>query len=420
MTAKILPLHNPDRYMADLRQVLSQGRKRIGLLIGAGAPSSILVDDKNQIVQEGGRHLIRDVAGLTLAVVDKLPDREKQIIEILKKRLGDKPNIEDILTQIRRLAQAIGDEKVHDYDGDSYNKLATQICKIIGTEVSATLPDETNPYSNLVSWISGTQRDHSIEIFTPNYDRLLEEAFERKIAPYFDGFPGSYRPSFDPASVSSDQLPARWSLLWKLHGSLGWGMRGGKIVRTGKKESTEIIYPDHLKYDQVSQFPYSALFARLRQFLAKPDTLLICSGFSFQDSHICAVLDETLAANDHTAILAFQYKPLAEEEPAITLAERRPNMSVYTRDGATIGGVTGYWRLGRTLHDDWDQIRQTFWSLSSESEQGELLLGDFAKLAQFLALTSTSQVTPSDVDVNDQQPSSIVSGTTPGDVDARS
>lgn len=37
-------VHNPDRYMADLRQVLSQGRKRIGLLVGAGAPLSIKVD----------------------------------------------------------------------------------------------------------------------------------------------------------------------------------------------------------------------------------------------------------------------------------------------------------------------------------------------------------------------------------------
>ena len=27
--------HNPDRFMSDLRQILSQGRKRIGLLIGA-------------------------------------------------------------------------------------------------------------------------------------------------------------------------------------------------------------------------------------------------------------------------------------------------------------------------------------------------------------------------------------------------
>ncbi|MBW2663936.1 MAG: hypothetical protein JRD93_18645 [Deltaproteobacteria bacterium] len=41
-------VHNPDRYMGDLRQILAQGRKRIGLLIGAGAPASIQYDRKTQ------------------------------------------------------------------------------------------------------------------------------------------------------------------------------------------------------------------------------------------------------------------------------------------------------------------------------------------------------------------------------------
>lgn len=46
-------LHDPDRFMADLRQVLSQGRKRIGLLVGAGAPMSIKVDLHGNIAATG-------------------------------------------------------------------------------------------------------------------------------------------------------------------------------------------------------------------------------------------------------------------------------------------------------------------------------------------------------------------------------
>ena len=57
-------VHNLDRYMADL-QILSQGRKRIGMLVGADAPTTIRVDDDNQIVEDGGHPLILDVAGLT-------------------------------------------------------------------------------------------------------------------------------------------------------------------------------------------------------------------------------------------------------------------------------------------------------------------------------------------------------------------
>ena len=411
--------HNPDLYMADLRQVLSQGSKRIGLLIGAGAPTSIQVDGNNQIVEKGGSPLIHDVAGLTFSVINQLPANDKKIIDTLKKDLPNEPNIENILTQARKLAQAIGGEKVHGLDSQGYNALATQICKIIGKEVSGNLPSQANPYSKLISWISGMQRAHSVEIFTPNYDLLLEEAFERSGEPYFDGFAGSYRPPFDSVSVSSDRLPTRWSLLWKLHGSLGWGMIDDKIVRTGNRESTELIYPDHLKYDQVSQFPYSALFARLRQFLTIPDTLLICSGFSFQDSHICAVLDETLATNTHMAVLAFQHKALSMEEAATELARRRPNMSVYARDGATINGVTGQWRLGQSRNEDWKEIRRTFWSRSGESEAEEFHLGDFSKLAQFLALTHASQLAPSDADNNDKLPPLDVSKAAVGGIDAQ-
>ena len=58
-------IHNPDRYMADLRQILSQGRKRIGLLIGAGAPTAIRIDGDGRIVEDGGYPLVPDVTGLT-------------------------------------------------------------------------------------------------------------------------------------------------------------------------------------------------------------------------------------------------------------------------------------------------------------------------------------------------------------------
>ena len=72
-------LHNPDRYMADLRQILSQGRKRIGILIGAGAPTSIRVDEDNRIVEDEGRPLIPGGAGLTKAVVSALYEDDREI-----------------------------------------------------------------------------------------------------------------------------------------------------------------------------------------------------------------------------------------------------------------------------------------------------------------------------------------------------
>lgn len=386
-------LHNPDRYMVDLRQILSQGKKRVGLLIGAGAPTAIRVDENGHVKQDG-EPLIPDVARLTEAVINNLAMPDKNIITTLKTEHGNNPNIEAILTRIRRLAEAIGSAKVHDLNGLEYKALGERICEQIGIKVSPRLPPESNAYTELISWIGGTHREHPVEIFTPNYDLLLEEAFERARLPYFDGFTGAHLPFFDPASISDDKLPARWSRVWKLHGSLGWDVNGDSIVRPGGRNATKLIYPDHLKYDEITRQPYSALFERLREFLTTPDSLLICSGFSFFDSHICAVFDESLRANTHTAIFAFQYQTLDKEGHAIKLALNRPNLSVYARDGAIIFGVKGRWLPGQPPTDEWTGIRQTFWKAGTGEESNEFLLGDFAKLARFFALTQASRLLP--------------------------
>ena len=398
----IMSFHNPDQYMSDLRQILSQGRKRIGLLLGAGAPNSIWVDDDNNIVSENGHPLIPGIDRLTESVIEDLGTGDQGTIATLKKEYENLNNIEDILTQVRKLAQAIGRSTVHGLDAQGYEELGTRICDKIGNKVGAYLPDDDNPYSALVAWIAGTSREHSIEIFTPNYDLLIEESFERHKVAFFDGFVGSFRPFFDPVSVSSDSLPPRWALLWKLHGSLGWKVYGHSVVRTGLREATELIYPDHLKYDEISRQPYSALFERLREFLMMPDTLLICSGFSFRDFHIRAVIHEGLAANPHTAVFAFQYKTLDEETAATSLAKVRPNMSVYAKDGAIISGTQGKWMPGQPPNERWQEIRRTFWDGDSETDTGQFLLGDFARLADFLRLIQTQQVsfsTSNDVEV---------------------
>ncbi|MDH3348714.1 MAG: SIR2 family protein [Desulfobulbaceae bacterium] len=391
-------IHNPDRYMVDLRQILTQGRKRIGLLVGAGAPVSLKVNAEGKL-DEAGESLIPDVANLTDVVVGALESEDKTVIDALLPELGENPNIETILTRVRRLSQAIGSAEVHGKNGAGYDELAERICCKIGEVVASKLPEETNAYTELVSWIGGTHREHPIEIFTPNYDLLIEEAFERARLPYFDGFSGAHRPFFDAASISDDLLPARWSRLWKIHGSLGWQVEDDAIIRTGSREATQLIYPDHLKYDQIARQPYSALFGRLREFLTTPDSLLLCSGFSFFDAHITSVLDEALSANTHTAILAFQFEPLSRAQSAIKLAQRRPNLSVYARDGAVISGVQGKWQPGQPPTKEWENIRRTFWE-SEDGTSGNFLLGDFARLARFFAQAQAIELKNEKCEIN--------------------
>lgn len=382
--------HNPDRFMSDLRQILSQGRKRIGLLVGAGAPMAIKVDASNQLCSTG-RPLIQGMETLTETVVSSLEGRQADAIRAIQSDLGAGANIESILSQIRLLEKALGRTSVEGLDGNAYGELGNTICKKIGEVVGACLPCGRNAYTELIAWISGTLRTNAVEIFTTNYDLLFEEAFERARAPYFDGFTGGSAPFFEPVTVAGDDLPARWSRLWKLHGSIGWALEGGAVVRGRGREANHLIYPDFLKYDLTQKQPYAALFERLKRFLLTPDTLLLATGFSFRDAHICAVLDEALAMNANAAVFAFQYQPLNKEEPACRLAYDRPNLSVYAEDGAVINGVPGKWRPGE-LAKNWIDIRKSFWGKKRPNAENGFLLGDFGHFARFCALAQATEL----------------------------
>jgi hypothetical protein len=391
----IATIHNPDQYMGDLRQILAQGRKRLALLIGAGAPAAIHFDRNTGRLDATAPPLIPVTSGLTHQVTSALDSGFGEAIRGIVSSLGNKPNIEQILSRVRSLSEAIGTATVHGLDGKQHAALANAICDQIGAVVNVRLPDEATPYSELAGWVGGTARDHAFEIFTPNYDVLMEQAFERARIPYFDGFCGAVEPFFDPAAIANEDMPARWARLWKLHGSLGWDQNArGEIIRGPNPAATTLIYPTHLKYDQTQKLPYSALFERLRKFLQMPDSLLLTCGFSFSDAHLVAVMDDSLAANRAAAIMAFQHGTLEAEDGAVRLASRRANMSVYGRDAAVINCIPAVWRPGDLPHPAWAPIRSSYWSDESDPRKSYFRLGDFSSFARYIALTRADHAPP--------------------------
>jgi hypothetical protein len=387
-----ITVHNPDQYMYDFQHVLTHSRKKIGILLGAGAPVSINVG-----AEGSWKPLIPDIKGLTEIVKGSLLGTNILAFNAIATSLGN-DNIELILSRIRSLAEVIGEAEVHGLSSEGYTKLSTLICKKIKEVVNQSLPEGENPYSHLISWINGINRDYAVEIFTTNYDLLLEEAMEKARTPYFDGFSGSKSAFFDPSSISSNDMPSRWIRLWKLHGSINWSKNDkGEIVRGDGLDEGNMVYPSHIKYDQTQSAPFSSLFDRLKNFLLEPDSLLLTTGFSFADSHITAKLDECLSENKSSAIFAFQYNDLEKELFAKKAALRRPNISVYCRDGAVINGVEAKWKVGDEPSRNWSLIRQEYW------EDNQFNLGDFVKFAKFLASSgggkSSTNVSSIDMEV---------------------
>ncbi len=400
---KTEPTHNLDQHMRNLREIVAQGKKRIGILLGAGAPASIKVDNGD------GEHkpLIPMISDLTKDVKEALSEDEKKLIDSVINTIDKKEtNIEDILSKIRSLSSALEgfDKKMGDYSHENCNDTADAICAKIREIVKKDLPPDKTPYNSLANWIGGAHRKHAVEIFTTNYDLLMEQAFEMEKIPFFTGFTGFHQPFFDTASIhNNDDLPSRWARLWKLHGSLGWEKKNGRIIRGQSENAVELIYPDHLKYDATQKLPYVALLDRLKIFLREPDTLLLSCGFSYCDSHVSAVIDEALSGNQNASVFAFMYEEIKKEADARELALQRSNFSVYARDMAIVNTNEGEWRFGENKNKEWEKIRKSFSNGRVQGEKPILTLGDFGAFAKFLELSKTDQDDSEDTSASDAE-----------------
>jgi hypothetical protein len=283
-----------------LQQALAPNKMRIAFLLGAGCPLSVRVP-----VEAGTAPLIPDIAGLTTMVRStletnlKMKDPAAALLARLHVQGKANPTIEDILSHVIALRDVIGTNDLNGLTSTTLLALNDAIATRTLEVMNVRLPSPTSPYHKLAAWISGISRVHPVEIFTTNYDLLMEQALEECMVPYFDGFVGTDRPFFDVPSMEQDTLPARWARLWKVHGSVNWWTTRHESVRRGtdlKDGERVLIYASHLKYQQSRRMPYLAMMDRLRRFFAQGQSVLITCGYSFGDQHINDIILQGLSA----------------------------------------------------------------------------------------------------------------------------
>jgi hypothetical protein len=278
------------------------------------------------------------------------------------------------------------------------------LCESIRKIVTCSLPSQLTPYHALAAFI-GTHHTPFTEIFTTNYDVLIEQALEHHRVPFFDGFVGSSRPFFDRRAIEDGEIPLRWSRLWKLHGSLNW--RYNKATKAIFRSEGDIdsngdellIHPSHLKYDASRRMPYFVMIDRLRSFLRRADrpVALIISGYSFGDEHINEAIIESLKTNASAACFALQFGSLANYPVAVALARDNANLSVLASDKAIIRRREGQWKANPTM--DFAALKGVFEVIPTPNEVDEakqsvaeaeaprpcrMTIGDFKRLGDFL------------------------------------
>lgn len=406
-------VHDASQQARLLRTALQDDKQRIGFFLGAGCPLGIY-DEK----EENSLGLIPAVVPLTKKIEEGLEslDASKGGASALKRHwdciAGEckgggtaDPTVEDILTELRTLINRRGSGDVSGMKKADLGPLDQEVCGLIVAAMRQSLPTHRCSYHRFASWIGGVQRLSPVEVFTPNYDLLFEQAFEQHPLPHFDGFVGSREPFFDLASIEHDAIPARWTRLWKLHGSINWerldetlkGRTVARVVRVTREAdvSKVMIYPSHLKYDQNRRMPYLAMLDRLRAFFrsdpnrkdSSPPLLVVC-GYSFLDDHLNEVLLDGLRGNRKAQCFALMFGKLADVGPAVACAEKLHNLSLIARDGAVIGNREGLYRDGTTggdAHTPWlyeEEVTMTGGGTPQKVTCSHL--GDFHHLGLFL------------------------------------
>jgi hypothetical protein len=381
--------NSPERQATQLLQCLTQDKKPLGLLLGAGCPYSI----KGAM----DKPLIPDIRGLTEIVREMVCRKDYgepwgNICSQLQEDGKNEPNIEDILSRVRGLRDYAGAGDVRGLSKTILEKLEQRICDEIVKCVSKELPHRSTPYHHVTAWIGAIDRSEPVQIFTTNYDLLIEQALEELRIPFFDGFVGSRQPFFDPHAIEFDTLPPRWARLWKIHGSINWRSEivDGilRVWRTDIKEGgSVVIHPSHLKYEQSRKMPYIAMMDRLRRFLSTPSSALIIVGYSFRDQHLNDVIIQGLQGTPSAVAFALMCDPLSNCSTAISLAKERVNLCLIAKDGAVIRTKETLWGEAEELPDlnlPGGAVEWTKGPGQNDSWKANFNLGDFRSFGSFL------------------------------------
>lgn len=262
------------------------------------------------------------------------------------------PNIED---RIRTLANLISGLKIikdsSDYTElkdkiDSLevsfeniiSKFAQNIAKIESSILKAT-PEKREEAFNaltlfLMSFASRTGTRDRLNIFTTNYDRVIEAGADVAGLRLLDRFVGALSPIFrssrmdidmhyNPPGMRGEPRYLEGVVKYtKLHGSIDWVNYDNEIRRVGipfgsedlskylepfgLQHSNLMIYPNSSKDKETTEYPYAELFRDFAGALCRPNSTLVTYGYSFGDDHINRIIRDMLTIpSTHLVIISY-------------------------------------------------------------------------------------------------------------------
>lgn len=269
---------------------------------------------------------MRELAEILEKKITELNNKEisvflKEIASILKSEDPEGVTIEQVLEMVYHIYFLTGKRKdrisvklggVKKINENILTSSLKFIKKIVQTHCFHSIDyAKLETHTNFFKYLLDSGRLRKLEIFTTNWDILVEKVCDKLKIKCVDGFTGIFD-AFENFDIFEEQTPSSTLPtvhLYKLHGSLNWILpsENEKIVRltnlnhdNGSQEV--MIYPTPSKFKEILGYPYADLISRFSNSLLRKDhrPLLLAIGYSFVDSHIATKITSMLRDNEHS------------------------------------------------------------------------------------------------------------------------
>ena len=313
--------------------------EHLSLLLGAGLSSALHVIAKGEA--GAGMGLI------PFTVFEKQINKASE--ESAKKSGRGKPNIEDQIRVSNELINGLniyvsedvyGCKKIRKelakFEGELEKGLADFADRVLESErniIYSCHAEKAAEYlmSFLISFASRSATRERLNIFTTNYDRIIEYGSELAGIRLIDRFVGTVNPVFrssrmevdmhyNPPGIRGEPRYLEGVVHFaKLHGSLDWSIKDGVVRRYalpyGANDISQylkngcknlLIYPNASKDKETSEYPYVELFRDFAVSVCRANSTVVVYGYSFGDDHINRVIEDMLTIpSTHLVIISF-------------------------------------------------------------------------------------------------------------------
>lgn len=213
-----------------------------------------------------------------------------------------------------------------------------------------------------------------VNLFTTNYDILLESILEKNNMHFNDGFGCGFSPKYNPNNFKQITLQKGLFLekhseiptfnVVKLHGSISWKKGNnneyfssltcqdikGLIEECKKNENyldflnyIGIIVPSNHKFrDTLLIRTYYELMRFFAAELEKTNTVLFVIGFSFEDAHIKELVEKAANANPTLRVYIFLFKDSKKIFEKMVMEALNKNIFVIKDDKYDISKISDY------------------------------------------------------------------------------